>query len=179
MQRMSRAVALATVLLLLSAQIALGAKPFHDKFTIDETFEETICDIDVTTHLELNGNALGFGTHFVDLTQGTITFTDADGDWVSNMIAGPATFSEELDGDILTLVERHVGVHEKLRSSEGLLPAFDRGQIGFITVIDLNDLDDEEDDVLLSFDVTFQAGPHPEADSDFSLFCDTLASVLE
>ena len=179
MQRLSRAVAIATVLLLLSAQLAFGAKPFHEKFTIDETFEETICDIDVTTHLQLKGNALDFGSHFVDLTQGTITFTDADGDWVSNMVAGPATFSEELDGDILTIVERHMGVHEKLRSSEGLLPAFDRGQIGFVTVIDLNDLEDDEDDVLLSFDVTFQAGPHPDADSEFTLLCDTLASVLE
>jgi ethanolamine utilization protein EutP (predicted NTPase) len=179
MRRLSRAVAFATVLLLVTAQLAFGAKPFHDKFTIDETFEETVCDIDVTTHVVLHINALDFETHFVDLSQGTITFTDADGDWVSNQIAGPAIFSDQLDGDILTITERHVGVHEKLRSSEGLLPAFDRGQISFVTVIDLNDLEDEEDDVVLSFEVLFQAGPHPDADADFALFCDALASVLE
>jgi len=45
-------------------------------------------------------------------------------------------------------------------------------------VIDLNDLEDEEDDVFVSSEILFQAGPHPEADSDFALFCEVVHDVL-
>jgi hypothetical protein len=65
-----------------------------------------------------------------------------------------------------------------VRSSDGLTPAFDRGRAVIREVIDLNDLEDEQDDVFLSSEILFQAGPHPEADSGFELFCEVVVDVL-
>jgi len=178
MRRALAPLALASILMLLSAQLAFAAAPVHDKFVIDDTFSEDLCGIDVTTHVEVRGNVLSFEDHLVDVSRATVTWTNAGGAWLQNFGAGPVMFSEQLDGDILTIIEGHAGVHERLRSSEGLTPAFDRGRIVFRTVIDLNDLETDEDDVLVSFDVLFVAGPHPEADSDFELFCEVVEDVL-
>jgi hypothetical protein len=169
---------LATLLTLASATVALAARPFHDKFTIDETVNENVCGIDVTTHIEVKVNGLGFDDHFVDLSQFRITWTNADGDWLTNFGAGQTSITETLDGDILTINEVHRGVHEMLRSADGITAAFDRGQIAFVIVLDLNDLENPDDDVELSFDVVKQAGPHPEADADFELFCEVFTQVL-
>ena len=177
MPRPFRPILLAVVLVIMTAQVALGAKPSHEKFVIDETFQEELCGIDVTTHVVVKVNALGFEDRFVDLSQVRITFTNEDGDWLQNFAAGRTVFTEQLDGDILTFTERHTGVQERLRSSDGITAAFDRGQIVFRTVIDLGDPEDDEDDVVLGFDV-IQHGPHPEADSDFALFCDVVTDVL-
>jgi hypothetical protein len=179
MRRFLAPLLLATLLTLATVSTALAARPFHDKATIDDTFPENLCGIDVTTHLELNVNFLDFGDgHFVDLSQVRITWTNADGAWLSNFAAGQTNVTETLDGDILTINEVHRGVHEFLRSADGISAGFDRGQIAFVIVIDLNDLENEEDDVLLSFDTVFQAGPHPEADADFALFCEVVTEVL-
>jgi hypothetical protein len=166
------------MLILLTAQLAFAAGPVHDKFVIDETFPDEVCGIDVTTHFVSKVNVLIFEDHLVDVSRLTITWTNADGDWLQNDIAGPVRITEQLDGDILTITAVNAGVHERLRSSEGLTPAFDRGRIIFREVIDLNDLEDETDDVQLSFEVLFVAGPHPEADSDFGLFCEVVEDVL-
>lgn len=179
MRRSLRPLLLATALTLASVSTAFAARPFHEKATIDETFPENLCGIDVTTHLEININFLGFGDgHFVDLSQYRITWTNADGDWLSNFAAGQTNVTETLDGDILTITEVHRGVHEFLRSADGITAAFDRGQITFVIVIDLNDLENPDDDVFLSFETVFQAGPHPEADADFALFCEVVIDVL-
>jgi hypothetical protein len=137
-----------------------------------------LCGIDVTTHLLLRGNVIGFEDHFVDVSHSVVTWTNPDGAWLQNFGAGPVMVIEVLDGDILTITEWHAGVHERLRSSEGLTPAFDRGQIVFSIVIDLNVLKNPDDDVPLSFEVVFVAGPHPEADSDFALLCEVVEDVL-
>lgn len=178
MQRAPFSIVLAILLLLLTAQAVLGAKPVHDKYRFEETFTEDLCGIMVTTHLEVKGNVLIFEDRFVDVSQVRLTWTNAEGDWLENFIAGPVFFSEQLDGDILTFTSRHAGVHERLRSSAGLTAAFDRGQIVFQTVIDINDPEDSEDDLFVSFDILLQAGPHPEADSDFVLFCEVVHDVL-
>jgi hypothetical protein len=178
MRRALTPLALATLLLLMSAQLALAAAPFHDKFVLDDTFEENLCGIDVTTHLQVRGNVISFEDHLLDVSHVLVTWTNADGAWLQNFGAGPVTVSEQLDGDILTITEGHAGVHERLRSSEGLTPAFDRGQIVFSFVIDLNDLENPDDDVFLSLEVVFVAGPHPEVDSDFALFCEVVTDTL-
>jgi hypothetical protein len=174
-----RPLLLATLLTLASVSTTLAARPFHDKAMIDETFSEILCGIEVTTHLEINANSHEFADgHFVDNSQFRLTWTNADGDWLSNDGAGQTNITESLDGDILTITEVHRGVHERLRSADGISAAFDRGQIAFVIVIDLNDLENEDDDVELSFDIVKQAGPHPEADADFALFCEVVTEVL-
>jgi hypothetical protein len=178
MRRVIGSAALVIALLLLTVQVTLGAGPLHDQFTVDETFTEELCGIEVTTHLEIKGNVLIFEDRFVDLSRLEITWTNAAGDWLRNSISGAAFVEEQLDGDILTITERHVGVHSHLTSAAGQEPVFDRGTVTFLITIDLNDLENEEDDVLLSFDVIFVAGPHPEIESDFALFCEVVEDVL-
>jgi len=178
MRRLLVPLLLASLVTIALAAPTAAARPFHDKFKVDETFEENLCGVDVTTHLEINGNFLGFDDRGVDLSMVKLTWTNADGDWLMNHVAGSSTFMEELNGDILTFTEVHRGVHERLRSSDGLTEAFDRGQISFRSVIDLNDLENPDDDVEISFETLFVAGPHPEADADFTLFCDVALDVL-
>jgi hypothetical protein len=178
MRRAAVPLTLATLLILATAHIVAAAKPVHDKFVVDETFSEELCGIQVTTHLLVRGNVLDFEDHFVDLSQVMITWTNTDGDWLELFVAGAFFITEELSGDILTVTVRSAGIPERLRSAEGLTPAFDRGQIAFRDVIDLNDLENPEDDVFISSEVLFQAGPHPEFDSGFTLFCEVVADVL-
>ena len=179
MRRVIGPAVLATMLLLLSAQIVLGAKPFHERFTLDETIPgDELCGIEVTTHLVIKATLLGFDDHFVDISRAVVTWTNADGDWLRNSVAGPTFIQEQLDGDILTITERHVGVHSHLTSAAGKEPAFDRGTVTFVITIDLNDLENEDDDVFLGFEVVKLAGPHPEVDSDFELFCEVVTEVL-
>jgi hypothetical protein len=174
MRRVLSAVLLAALALALTAQLAMAAKPFHDKFTDEETFSEELCGIPVTTHVEVSVNFLGFEGRFIDASHVRVTWTNVDGD----RLAGAAFGTEELTGDILTVTVRQAGVQERLASAGGLTPAFDRGQIVLQIVIDLNDLENPEDDVFVSFEVLSQAGPHPEADSDFALFCEVVTDVL-
>jgi hypothetical protein len=70
------------------------------------------------------------------------------------------------------------GIAERLRSSDVLTPAFDRGPVIFRDTVDLNDLEDPADDVFLGREVFFHAGPHPDLDSDFALFCEVVEDVL-
>jgi hypothetical protein len=178
MRRLLAAFGLAAILAVPSAAIGLAAAPDHESFKVDETFPENLCGLDVTTHVVGTGNVLMFEDHFVDLSVLHVTWTNIDGDWLTLFFAGPAAFTETLDGDILTVVGTHRGVHEMVRSSDGLTPAFDRGRAVVREVIDLNDLEDEQDDVFLSSEILLQAGPHPEADSGFELFCEVVVDVL-
>jgi hypothetical protein len=179
MRRILTPLALATIMAL-SAQLALGAAPVHDKFVVDETFPDNVCGIDVTTHLEIKGNVLIFsdGARVIDASRIVITWTNAAGVWLENFVRGPGHITEELNGDILTVTVRATGIQERLRSAEGISAAFDRGQITIEQVIDLNDLENPDDDVFLSFTILSQHGPHPEADSDFTLFCEVVTEIL-
>ena len=134
--------------------------------------------MEVHWHVVGHSNLLAREGSFMDVSRVTITWTNADGDWLQNHVAGITRFREELDGDILTVTETHAWMPERLRSAEGITAAFDRGLIKFQFVIDLNDLEDPDDDVLISAETSFLAGPHPEAESGFVLFCEVVTEVL-
>jgi hypothetical protein len=178
MRRVIRPATLAITLLLLTTQLVLGAKPSHERITVDETFSEELCGVEVMTHVTIKATVLGFDDHFVDISRAVVIWTNDDGDWLRNSVAGPTFFQEQLDGDILTLTDRHAGVHSHLTSAAGQEAVFDRGTVTFVTTIDLNDLGDEDDDVFLGFEVVKLAGPHPEVDADFELFCEVVIDVL-
>jgi hypothetical protein len=178
MRRVVRPLLLALVVLALAAPAALGARPIHEKFTVDETFTEELCGITVTTRVQLKGNVLIFEDRVIDASQVTVTWTNTEDNWLELFVAGPAFVEEQLEGDILIIDVRIAGIPERIRSSEGLTPAFDRGLVIFRDTIDLNDLEDPEDDVFLGREVFFQAGPHPDLDSDFALFCEVVHDVL-
>ena len=178
MRRVFSLLVLPVLVLLVTAQVALAAKPIHEKFLIDETFDENLCGIAVTTRLQVDVNALFFEDRVIDVSRVRLMWTNDAGDWLQNSIAGPVFNTETIDGDILTITTRHAGVHSRLRSADGLEAAFDRGQITFVATIDLNDLENHDDDVFLGFEIVSQHGPHPEADSDFELFCEVVNDVL-
>ena len=178
MRRVIGPAAMASTLLLLTAQIALGEKPFHEKFIVDEVFPEELCAVEVTTHLQIKGNVQIFANRAIDTSRVEITWTNADGDWIHNSVSGPVFSEERLDGTILTITQRHAGVHSHLTSSAGRTPVFDRGTVTFVTTIDLHDLEDETDDEFLGSEVVRVAGPHPEVDSDFELFCEVVNDIL-
>ena len=178
MRRVIGPVALASALLVLTAQVALGARPIHEKFTVQESFSEDLCGVEVMTHIDIRGNVLIFENRLVDVSRAQITWTNSAGEWLRNSIAGPVFVEEELDGDILTITERHAGVHSHLTSAAGQEPAFDRGTVTFVITIDLNDLENPDDDAFVAFEIAAVAGPHPEVDSDFELFCEVVNNVL-
>lgn len=176
MRRLFASFLVAGLVLTLTAQSALAAKPIHDKFVIDETFTEELCGITVTTHVEVKGNVLIFEDRLVDLSLVRVTWTNDEGDWLQLFIAGPVVVTEEWNGDILTQTAHHKGLHHRLRSSEGIDRAtFDRGQIIFKTVIDFSD---PEEPVLVSQDILFEAGPHPLAHSTTDVFCEAVIEAL-
>jgi hypothetical protein len=55
----------------------------------------------------------------------------------------------------------------------------DRGRVVFVTVLDYNGTPtNTEDDVVLSEDIESISGPHPDLESNFTLFCDVLVPAL-
>jgi len=177
--RVAAPIAASTVLVLALVPSALAAKGTHEQVRIDDTFQDEVCGIPVTTHVVVTGaiNIASDG-RVTDSTRVRLTWTNASGTWLRNDVAGPATQVVTDNGDgTITIVDRERGIQELLRSAAGIEAAFDRGQITFTTVIDLHDPDDPEDDDVLSSAVS-QAGPHPDADSDFELFCEVVEDVL-
>jgi len=70
-----------------------------------------------------------------------------------------------------------MGMPERIASSEGVLLK-DVGRIIFETRIDTQGTEDPTDDVFVSERIVSVAGPHPEADSDFTLFCEIISAAL-
>ena len=124
--------------------------------------------------LQFRQRADGLHTEHVRLN---VTHTNSEGDWLQNQFRDNIFHRETWNADgTLTVVQRHAGVQSKLRSSEGLTPVFDRGTSTFVIVIHFNDPEDEEDDEA-TVSWTFH-GPHPEAESNFELFCEVVEDVL-
>jgi hypothetical protein len=150
---------------------ALAAKPtFHDK--IDVTFEDAdICGEIGTLHVT-GTQVISLGDTTVEVTgQVTQVFTTADGRTATLKNAGliTSTFTDNGDGTI-TFVDTYKGLPEQISGATGGPVLRDAGLISFVTTIDL-----ETGDVTTE---VVQHGPHPEADSDFALFCDAFLAAL-
>jgi hypothetical protein len=165
---------LAPALLLISAQVALAAKPAeHFVGKIDETFPEVVCGVSVTIHFELKVNFLEYEGSIKAAEQVQETWTNADGDWLQLFGAGHIQGQIEEDDGMLTINEWISGVH-RTSSAAGITADFGRGRIGNVIVIDLNDPENFEDDELISFETVFSAGQHPSED----VFCEVVTDVL-
>jgi hypothetical protein len=152
---------------------AFAAKPtFHDKpdFIIED-FD--ICGVVGDLHVK--------GTQVITLDDSTFTvtgqvtqvFTTPDGRMAVIQSAGTYsdTFIDNGDGTI-TIVDTYKGLPERISSrGQGGTELRDAGVITFTTTIDLNTGE-------ITTEVV-QHGPHPEADSDFTLFCDAFLAALE
>jgi hypothetical protein len=158
----------------------------HERIT--DTFKVQICGLDLVSTVDFVLNEQqriarsGFPL-FQGIANGTQTFTNPDtGKSITNQFAGVAfkdlSVTDNGDGTI-TLRTATTGLPEKLVLPDGTIVSKDVGRIVVVSVLDYNGTPtNTEDDTLLSESVVFQAGPHPDLDSNFELFCQNLVAHL-
>ena len=167
---------------LVAVPAALGAKPeiFHEQ--VDEFVEDVdLCGL--TVDLEVTGtftNKLYFDNdgNFVRFSSTSSimqTFTDADGDQVvvqnANVFQDVEPIVDEEAGTI-TFLNTFVGLPELVKTPHGAVLLRDAGVITFADTFDLETFE------FLGSEVLVNRGPHPEADSDFELFCEVITEAL-
>jgi hypothetical protein len=170
-------VALVTALVVLPAP-ALAAKPiaqFHDHFT--DSFSDEICGIAVDVDLVVTDNFFLYadGT-FKDTSSFQATFTNpVNGKSVvvssAGQVTGPPPVVDEEAGTI-TFLTSFKGLPEKIQTAHGAVLLRDAGIITFADTFDL------ETGEFISSEIIVNKGPHPEADSDFTLFCEVISGAL-
>lgn len=168
-----RFVLIACIALLALPGASLAAPPtFHG--TYEFTDDVTICGVDGTIHVTGAEVIWVEGDSFRITGQGTDTFTTADGRSVVLHFAGKVnvteTFSE--DGSTLVVLSTYRGMGQSIRGGEGGMVMRDAGVITFIETIDL------VNEELISIEVIDVRGPHPQADSNFTNFCDAFLEAL-
>ncbi|HYJ12341.1 MAG TPA: hypothetical protein VEW66_02030 [Thermomicrobiales bacterium] len=172
----------------LTAAPAAAEKPFenvHERVT--ETFEEEVCGIDVETTVSFVDHFLArIGPDGFPLFQasgrGTTTWYNPETDLsvtVENR-GGFKDLSVTDNGDgTITVVTQVVGIPVEITLDDGTVALKDVGRIVFSTVLDYNDTPtDAEDDEFISQEILSISGPHPDAESDFMLFCETVVEGL-
>jgi hypothetical protein len=170
-------VALITALAVLPGS-ALGGKPveqFHDHFT--ESFSDEICGIPVDVDLVVTDNFFLYADDsFKDTSSFMATFTNpANGKSVvissAGLVSGPAPLVDEEAGTI-TFFTSFKGLPEKIQTANGRVLLRDAGVVTFADTFDL------ETGEFISSEITVNKGPHPELDSDFTLFCEVISEAL-
>ncbi len=167
-----------------------AAKPFKE--TIDDEFDEVLCGIPV--HTTVTGHLIFHIQDYVIQADNP----DADDFWIG-VIQTHLTFrTTNAEGVILTESIRQTrqegdlvdngdgtwtytfaisGKASELRSGNKRVTA-DVGRIAFEEVIYFGDLSTVEDNEQVSFRITSFSGPHPQAESDFTLFCEVVNDIL-
>jgi hypothetical protein len=175
--------------LLLTGLVALAAVPasafaaqpliFHER--IVESFEDQelcgfIGDLEVVgvftdrVFFDQEGNFVRFESS----ASFRLTFTEADGDAViiqnANLFRDVAPIIDEEAGTI-TFAVTFIGLPEMIKTPHGEVLLRDAGLITFTETFDLETFE------LLGSDVLIR-GPHPDAESDFTLFCEVITEAL-
>jgi hypothetical protein len=170
-------VALITALAVLPGR-ALGGKPveqFHDHFT--ESFSDEICGIPVDVDLVVTDNFFLYADDsFKDTSSFSSTVTNpTNGKSVvissAGLVSGPAPLVDDEAGTI-TFFTSFKGLPEKIQTANGRVLLRDAG---FVTFADTFDLETGD---FISSEITVNKGPHPELDSDFTLFCEVISEAL-
>jgi hypothetical protein len=171
-----RVVVTALMVVLALPGAALAAKPiaaFHDHFT--DSFSGEVCGIPVEIKLVVTDNfSLYADDSFKDTSSVQTTYTNPDnGNSVVLSSAGTVTGTALIDeqAGTITFVTSFVGLPEKIQTAQGAVLLRD---VGVATFADTVDLATGE---FLGTEVTLK-GPHPEADSDFVLFCEVITEAL-
>jgi hypothetical protein len=170
-------VALILVMVALPAS-AVAERPveqFHDHFT--ESFSDEVCGIAVDVDVVVTDNFFVYADGSVrDTSSVQATFTNPENGQsvvVSNsgQIIDATPVVDEEAGTI-TFTTSFVGLPEKIQTANGAVLLRDAG---FITIRNTFDLETDE---FISGEVILNNGPHPEADSDFTLFCEVITEAL-
>ena len=156
---------------------ALGTKPieqFHDRFT--DSFSGEICGIPVDIDLVVTDNFFVYADgSFRDTSSFMATFTNpVNGKSVVLSSAGQITGTAIVDEEAgtITFLTSFTGLPEKIQTAGGAVLLRDAGIITFADTFDL------ETGEPISFEITVNKGPHPEADSDFTLFCEVISEAV-
>jgi hypothetical protein len=159
----------------------------HTRDTFTSTGE--VCGIQgvVTTVTFVDNSQERIGPNGFPLFQSTgratVTFTNpASGLSVVNRVAGvnykDLSVVDNGDGTI-TVRTAVTGIPEELTLPDGTVAVKDVGRVVFVNVLDYNGTPtNTEDDVFVSGTVESVSGPHPDLQSDFTLFCTTLVEGL-
>jgi hypothetical protein len=161
---------------------ALGAKPeiFHTHF-LDTEEDVDVCGITVDlvaegvftdkAFFDREGNFVRFNSTASAMT----TLTAENGKSVIIQNAGQFTEVTPLvdeEAGTITFVTSFKGLPEKIQTASGPVLLRDAGIITFADTFDL------ETGEFISSEVIVNKGPHPEADSDFTLFCEVISEAL-
>lgn len=112
---------------------------------------------------------------FQSTASGMVTFTAENGKSVISQFAQQYVEAEPVVDEAagtITFVYSFKGMPEMLRTSHGAVLLRDAGLITFSDTFDL------ETGEFLASDIVVNKGPHPEADSDFVLFCEVVSEAL-
>jgi hypothetical protein len=179
MRRLTLMAIAAAVALAIAPVGALAGGPdeqFRDVGTdVDPDFCGTGATIDIAFNVRVNLWLLpGNPEDFRKITQsGKVTLTNPEnGNTVVLSFTGLTT-NTILEGDPLgahTRVFSNMGVPEKIQTSHGRVLTLDAGLIDEVLTFD------ENGDVI-AYSATW-SGPHPEAASDFTLFCEVTTEAL-
>jgi hypothetical protein len=179
MRRLYALSALVGALLLASAASTAGAAPlidrFHDSFS-DTIPDDNVCGIDGSTAITVVANVQVFAdeTFKLQLNQKNVFTSAATGKSVVVRFAAQQVNAGPIDnGDgTVTFVTTFKGLPEMIKLPNGSVLSRDAGFIGF------NDTFDATTGEFLGETVSPQNGPHPDADSGFTLFCDVIVPAL-
>jgi hypothetical protein len=182
---------LRTVLPAVAAAVVHATAPTASAQLVDRSHEratftvsdDQVCGIDVTTTVTFVDNELeriaqsGFPL-FQATDRGTVAWTNpTTGKSISNSFAGLSFKDLRLvdNGDgTITLTTQITGRPELLTTTDGGLVNIDVGRIVIVSVLDYNGTPtDVNDDVELSQTAMSESGPHPDLDSNFTLFART------
>jgi hypothetical protein len=160
---------------------ALGAKPeiFHANFLdVEENADVCGITVDIVAKGVFTDKAFfdqeGNFVRFMSTASVKVTFTAENGKSVIVQNAGQFTDVEPLideEAGTITFVTTFKGLPEKIQTANGPVLLRDAGLITFMDTFDL------ETGEFISSDVIIK-GPHPEAESDFTLFCEVITEAL-
>lgn len=179
--------AAAACLIGITSAPAAAAKPIENVTErATETFQEEVCGIDVETTVSFVDHFIArIGPNGFPLFQGsgrsTVTWYNPETD-LSVTVKSSGSFkdltvTDNGDGTI-TVVTQVVGVPVEVSLEDGTVGLKDVGRIVFSTVLDYNGTPEADDDIFISDEILSISGPHPDAESDFTLFCETVVEGL-
>ena len=167
---------------LVAVPASVHAQPplvFHQNFS-DSLEDVDVCGINVdivskgvfTDRVYLDND--GDFVRFTSTASAMNTFTAENGKSVvvsnAGQFADLRPIIDEAAGTI-TFTVTFKGLPEKIQTAGGPVLLRDAGLISFVDTFDLETFE------LISSEVIIK-GPHPEADSDFALFCDVITEAL-
>lgn len=172
------AAAAAVAALALVPASALAAQPiesYHDHFS--DSFSDQLCGIDVDVTLTVTDNFSVFADWSVKGTGSVRATVVNPATGKSVVISSAGQFSDvapvvdEAAGTV-TFHPTSKGLPEKIQTAGGGVLLRDAGVISFADTFDLATGE------FVSSQTIVNKGPHPEADSDFTRFCDVISGAL-